>query len=304
VVRRLLLFVLMLVLGAPAVARAGPVFEGGPDLYFFPLTLRLWGAHALASDRVVKLDHRGDRELAWRVEFPSRSGQPIHVTIGVLALSSAPAHCDGLALAVPVGEPARFQRVGKQVGDGCHVETDFRDQCRVLTRDDDTQALLASFASEGSGSSGQIEVLSDPAVCEAIRTNCLTDEEARGWFPRRGGPPGYDEGFFGLRVPCSTAEETIRACYDADARREEDLKRQRFCRGLALATRTSGGGVDLQVVGVDGMEWGRDAAPPQGLVTQAGVWLVTPLTVVVDLPITTVSSVVFYGYWFGYGLGR
>ena len=64
--------------------------------------------------------------------------------------------------------------------------------------------------------------------------------------------------------------------------------------------RTTGGLVDLRVVGLDGAEWGRERVRAKGLARQVGVWVLTPLTAVVAVPITAGSTIAFFGYWFGY----
>jgi hypothetical protein len=45
---------------------------------------------------------------------------------------------------------------------------------------------------------------------------------------------------------------------------------------------------------------GPRARSGEGAGRQAGVWALTPLTAVVDVPITAGSTIAFFGYWFGY----
>lgn len=296
-VRRLSLLVLALALGASGVARAGPVWEG-PDVDPFPLTLWLWSHHGLGPERAVTVAHRGDqRQVEWHVGFLSCGGRPLQEADRVLALPSAPADCEQLLLAVPIlpsTEDAENPEYRPLKRVECIVERSPQAQCSVLTPQDDARGLVARFDRDFQF---EVEFEVGSMHCELLRERCVADDRAFPWQMtlQRGFP--FDD-----PVACSQVEQATQACRDAEQRAIEFTKREQRCRGLVLATRTWGA-VDLEVVGPAGVEWGRDTVRWTGVATQAGVWILTPFTVVADVPITVVSMGYAWGY-FVYVVGR
>jgi len=216
---------------------------------------------------------------------------------GVLALESAPTHCDQLMLFVPAprqpgeGDPSpEFWPLKRSE---CRRYEAPESQCHLLTEDDDARGLIAHFAHFNP----EMEILPEPEHCEPIREHCVADEHA-GWYPDGGyGSAGSSESWV-HRVACSKAEAAVQACLDADARRIEETKRESLCRGLALVTRGAGArrAVALQAVGPDGAEWGREIVRPGRAMPDVAL-LLTPLAVVADVPIMAVEATAVSLYW-------
>jgi hypothetical protein len=277
-------------------ALAGPV-DLFPEVRTrpFPLTSGLWQS-VLGSGRDVELTRDGARRVTWHVTFLSKEGARFDEARGVLELASAPAHCDGPALAVELGDhpepdfwPLRRQLCSTvREGGGCHV----------LTEEDDADALVAHF-SESFGLE-MASIVAAPERCETIRAHCVADPSLAGrlvvsddgdYMLSSGLAPGYRR-----TIACAQVDEAIQACREAEVQwaqqAERDIAREGLCRGLLIPTLTASGAIEVRVVGADGATWAEKTVRMRGSPVPARVWVLTPLAVVADVPIMLVMPFV------------
>jgi hypothetical protein len=289
--------------------------EAGPNFNFefvpFRLTLDLWNEHTLGTrQRVTLLRSKEDGLLHWRVRFDSRSNTEFETIVGSSPFF-VPEACnavdgrvtstealDRVHLGIPM--PIPFSKFPEQF---------HSDNPGLWSRYRTVVPEFVAYVTKDKPRPFQPK--RTPAECEALRDQCVETEEER-WTM-------YRMAEVSLAISRSDAPETMPLCREVDAavarcldritqieardrERNVAFEAERRCIALVVPARSADGGVELRVVGGDGVEWEPIRIDPPSRarrVWRAGALVLAPFTAIADIFLMAFDTL----FWLVVGIG-
>ncbi len=286
----------------PGASHAGPNFNF--EFVPFLLTRENWNENTLGSDRTVLL-RRGasEGEIQWNVRFHSKRPAKEFTSLDGNSSVSAPKGCESAELRVTSNYALERAR------DGIPVAINFSklgDRSQFVNPEpwDGNRVVVPHFLDYVDKSKPKVRLHERrSATCEALRNQCAETPGEQLRLSHVGGMNmQISQSAAPLRVPlCSEVENAVARCLAEQPRIEAlnraklaEYEQRRRCMALVVPSRGFTGGIELRIVGGDGLEWEPIRIEPPKITQKLRAYALAPVTVVGDAILMT-AGFVFWG---------